>query len=194
MERMAKRLLDLIIVFFALPVMLIFIPLVALAIKLDSPGPVFYRQVRCGRSGKPFMIYKFRTMYVDAERDGKARWATKDDPRITRVGRLLRKTRLDELPQVLNILQGEMSIVGPRPERPEFVEELKQVIPYYHTRLLVKPGLTGWAQVQFNYTSSVEDTVTKLQYDLYYIHRWTLWLDIYIMFRTISVVIGLKGT
>lgn len=194
LQRVAKRYLDLMVVFFALPTLLIFIPLVALAIKLDSSGPIFYRQVRCGRAGKPFLIYKFRTMYVDAEKDGRARWATKDDPRITRVGRLLRKTRLDELPQILNILHGEMSIVGPRPERPEFVEELKQAIPYYHTRLLVKPGLTGWAQVQFNYTSSVEDTVTKLQYDLYYIHRWTLWLDIYIMFRTIGVVLGLKGT
>jgi exopolysaccharide biosynthesis polyprenyl glycosylphosphotransferase len=193
-QRMAKRLLDLTVVFFALPALLIFMPLVALAIKLDSPGPIFYRQARCGRSGKPFMIYKFRTMYIDAEKDGKARWATKDDPRITRVGRMLRKARLDELPQVLNILHGEMSIVGPRPERPEFVQELKQVIPYYHTRLLVKPGLTGWAQIQFNYTSTVEDTVTKLQYDLYYIHRWTLWLDIYIMFRTIGVVLWLKGT
>jgi lipopolysaccharide/colanic/teichoic acid biosynthesis glycosyltransferase len=133
-------------------------------------------------------------MYVDAEKDGKARWATKDDPRITRVGRLLRKTRLDELPQILNILKGDMSIVGPRPERPEFVEELKQAIPFYHTRLLFKPGLTGWAQIQYNYTSTVEDTATKLQYDLYYIHRWTLWLDIYIMFRTIGVVLKMRGT
>lgn len=193
-QRIAKRALDLTVVFFALPTLMLFIPLVALAIKLDSPGPVFYRQLRCGRGGKPFLIYKFRTMYVDAERDGKARWATKNDPRITRVGRILRKTRLDELPQILNILQGEMSIVGPRPERPEFVEELKASIPYYHTRLLFKPGLTGWAQVQFEYTSTVEDTITKLQYDIYYIHRWSLWLDIYIMFRTIGVVLGLKGT
>jgi lipopolysaccharide/colanic/teichoic acid biosynthesis glycosyltransferase len=163
-------------------------------VKLDSAGPVFYRQTRCGRAGKLFQIYKFRTMYVDAERDGKARWATKNDPRITRVGRFLRKTRMDELPQVLNILRGEMSFVGPRPERPEFVEELKKSIPFYHSRLSVKPGLTGWAQVQFEYTSTVEDTLTKLQYDLYYIHRWTLWLDIYILFRTISVVFKLKGT
>ena len=140
------------------------------------------------------MIYKFRTMHIDAERDGKARWATKDDPRITRVGRFLRKTRLDELPQVLNILYGEMSLVGPRPERPEFVEELKQNIPFYHTRLSVKPGLTGWAQIHYNYTSTVEDTVMKLQYDLYYIHQWTLWLDIYIMFKTIDVVFRFKGT
>jgi exopolysaccharide biosynthesis polyprenyl glycosylphosphotransferase len=193
-QRAAKRLLDLVIVLFALPVLLIFIPLLAAAIRLDSPGPVFYRQIRSGRANKHFLIYKFRTMYIDAERDGKARWATKDDPRITRVGRLLRKTRLDELPQILNILRGEMSLVGPRPERPEFVEQLKQVIPFYHARLAVKPGLTGWAQVQYDYTSTVEDTVTKLQYDLYYIRRWTLWLDIYIIFKTISVVFKLKGT
>jgi exopolysaccharide biosynthesis polyprenyl glycosylphosphotransferase len=193
-QRTAKRLLDLTIVVFSLPVLLVFIPVVALAVKLDSAGPVFYRQTRCGRAGKLFQIYKFRTMYVDAERDGKARWATKNDPRITRVGRFLRKTRMDELPQVLNILRGEMSFVGPRPERPEFVEDLKKSIPFYHSRLSVKPGLTGWAQVQFEYTSTVEDTLTKLQYDLYYIHRWTLWLDIYILFRTISVVFKLKGT
>ncbi|MCC6454651.1 MAG: sugar transferase [Caldilineaceae bacterium] len=193
-QRTAKRLLDLTIAAFTLPVLLVFMPLVALAVKLDSTGPIFYKQTRCGRAGKPFKIYKFRTMYVDAERDGKARWATKNDPRITRVGRILRKTRMDELPQVLNILRGEMSFVGPRPERPEFVEELKTSIPFYHSRLAVKPGLTGWAQVQFEYTSTVEDTLTKLQYDLYYIHRWSLWLDIYILFRTISVVFKLKGT
>jgi exopolysaccharide biosynthesis polyprenyl glycosylphosphotransferase len=193
-QRTAKRLLDLMIVVFSLPVLLVFMPLVALAVKFDSTGPIFYKQTRCGRAGKPFQIYKFRTMYVDAERDGKARWATKNDPRITRVGRFLRKTRMDELPQVLNILRGEMSFVGPRPERPEFVEELKKSIPFYHSRLSVKPGLTGWAQVQFEYTSTVEDTLTKLQYDLYYIHRWSLWLDIYILFRTISVVFKLKGT
>lgn len=194
MQRAAKRLLDLAIVLLALPVLLILMPILILIIKLDSPGPAFYRQVRLGRAGKPFSIIKLRSMYVDAEQNGEARWATQDDPRITRVGRVLRKTRLDELPQLINVLLGEMSFIGPRPERPEFVRELEQHIPYYRTRLLVKPGLTGWAQVQYSYTSSVEDTFVKLQYDLYYIHRWSVWLDLYILFRTVAVVFQFKGT
>lgn len=193
LQRALKRLLDLAMVLMAMPLVLIVIPLVAIAIKLDSPGPVFYRQVRMGRAGKPFEILKFRSMYVDAEKDGKAKWATKNDPRITRLGRFVRKSRLDELPQLLNILKGEMSIIGPRPERPEFVQQLEEQIPYYRARLLVKPGLTGWAQIQYDYTSTIEDSFTKLQYDLYYIHRWSLWLDLYILFRTISVVTQLKG-
>ena len=147
-----------------------------------------------GRAGKPFSIIKLRSMHVNAEQNGEAQWATQDDPRITRVGRVLRKTRLDELPQLINVLRGEMSFIGPRPERPEFVSELEQCIPYYRTRLLVKPGLTGWAQVQYSYTNSVEDTFVKLQYDLYYIHRWSVWLDLYILFRTVAVVLQFKGT
>lgn len=189
-----KRLSDLALGLFALPVWAIFLPLVALAIRLDSPGPIFYRQTRCGRAGKPFSIIKFRTMVSDAEQDGKPRWATESDDRITRVGRLLRKARLDELPQVLNVLRGEMSFIGPRPERPEFVEKLQHEIPFYRARLMVKPGLTGWAQVHHSYGNSVEDALIKLQYDLYYLHSWSLWLDLHIIFKTVGVVFRFKGT
>ena len=188
-----KRLLDLILLLFALPIFLIiFIP-VALAIKLESPGPVFYRQVRCGRAGDLFMIYKFRTMVTHAEHDGKARWASKGDPRITRVGQFLRKARLDELPQLFNVLRGEMSIIGPRPERPEFVEQLEEAIPFYRMRHLVKPGLTGWAQINYDYGNTVDDALVKLQYDFYYVRYWSIWLDLYILFRTVGVVLLLKG-
>jgi lipopolysaccharide/colanic/teichoic acid biosynthesis glycosyltransferase len=132
-------------------------------------------------------------MVVDAEKDGRAVWATENDPRITRVGRFLRKTRLDELPQLLNILKGDMSLVGPRPERPEFIEELQQAIPFYRVRLLVKPGLTGWAQIHYDYGNSVEDALIKLQYDFYYIRYWSLWLDLYTLFKTVYVVLRFKG-
>lgn len=189
-----KRLLDMTLGIVGLLNLAAILPFVALAIRLDSAGPIFYSQVRCGRAGKPFRIVKFRTMVTDAEQDGKARWAAKDDARVTRVGRFLRKTRLDELPQVLNVLRGEMSIIGPRPERPEFVEELQQVIPFYRIRLMVKPGLTGWAQVQYNYGNSIEDALIKLQYDFYYLCRWSLWLDLYIIFQTFGVVFKFKGT
>lgn len=188
-----KRLLDLTIVLCSLPVFSLLVPLLALAIRLDSEGPVFYRQVRSGRGSKPFSILKFRTMVVNAERVGEARWATKGDPRITRVGQFLRKTRLDELPQIFNILKGDMSIVGPRPERPQFVAELQTVIPFYDVRLTVKPGLTGWAQIHYDYGNTVEDALTKLQYDFYYIRYWSLWLDLYTMFKTIFVVLRYKG-
>ena len=189
-----KRLSDLALGLLALPVWALFVPVIALAIRLDSPGPIFYRQIRCGRAGRPFSILKFRTMISDAEKDGKPRWATENDDRITRVGRFLRKARLDELPQVLNVLRGEMSFIGPRPERPEFVEELQHQIPFYRARLMVKPGLSGWAQVHYNYGNSVEDALIKLQYDLYYLHSWSLWLDLYIIFKTVGVVFKFKGT
>lgn len=189
-----KRVLDLSVSLLALPWLLLAFPLIALAIKLNSPGPIFYRQVRSGLGGKPFQILKFRTMFVDAEKDGKARWAAKDDPRITRVGKHLRKLRLDELPQFINILRGEMSLIGPRPERPEFVAELEKEIPYYCTRLLVPPGLTGWAQIKYTYGNSVEDALIKLQYDVYYVHHWSVWMDIYILFQTVNVVLRAKGT
>jgi lipopolysaccharide/colanic/teichoic acid biosynthesis glycosyltransferase len=130
---------------------------------------------------------------VNAEQDGQARWASKTDSRITRVGGFLRKTRLDELPQLINVLRGEMSLVGPRPERPEFVETLQQEIPFYRTRLMVKPGLTGWAQVHYDYGNSVEDALIKLQYDFYYLRYWSMWLDLYIIFRTFAVVLKFKG-
>ncbi|MCZ7573205.1 MAG: sugar transferase [Ardenticatenaceae bacterium] len=189
-----KRMMDLVLAVFALPVLGLLAPLVALAIRLDSPGPVFYRQVRSGRAGKPFHIIKFRTMRSDAEKDGSPRWATENDPRITKVGRFLRKARLDELPQVLNVLRGDMSIVGPRPERPEFIAELQQELPFYRTRLMIKPGLTGWAQIHYRYGSTVHDALIKLQYDMYYLRNWSLWLDLYVIFRTFGVVFRFKGT
>ncbi|MCP4424154.1 MAG: sugar transferase [Chloroflexi bacterium] len=188
-----KRVLDLALLLLSLPIILFLIPFIALAIRLDSPGPIFYRQVRSGQAGQPFYIYKFRTMVTDAEKNGKAQWAKKNDPRITRVGRLLRKSRLDELPQLLNVLRGEMSIVGPRPERPEFVQKLEREIPLYRTRLLVRPGITGWAQVHYDYGNTVEDALIKLQYDFYYIRYQSLALDIYTMFRTVGVLLRLKG-
>jgi lipopolysaccharide/colanic/teichoic acid biosynthesis glycosyltransferase len=139
------------------------------------------------------MIYKFRTMFKDAEKDGKPRWASKNDPRVTRVGHFLRKARLDELPQLFNVLRGEMSIVGPRPERPEFVEKLEGAIPFYRMRLLVKPGITGWAQINYEYGNSVDDALVKLEYDFYYVRYWSIWLDLYTLFRTVGVVFALKG-
>ncbi|MCP4416277.1 MAG: sugar transferase [Chloroflexi bacterium] len=193
-QLVVKRLLDIIIVFLVSPIFLLLIPLIALAIVLDSPGPVFYTQTRCGRGGKQFEILKFRTMVTDAEKDGKARWAQKSDPRITRVGQFLRKSRLDELPQIINVLMNEMSLVGPRPERPEFVESLEQQVRFYRTRLTVKPGITGWAQIHYDYGNSAEDALIKLQYDFYYIRYLSVVLDIYILFRTIGVLIKLKGT
>jgi exopolysaccharide biosynthesis polyprenyl glycosylphosphotransferase len=182
------RLLDLLVgtllVMLTLPVMLI----VALLIKLDSPGPVLYRQERVGLGGRVFTIYKFRSMCCDAEASGRPRWAEIGDPRITAIGRLIRYVRIDELPQLLNVLRGEMSMVGPRPERPYFVEELAAAIPFYTARHYVKPGITGWAQVKASYGSSIEDAREKLRYDLYYIKHRNLRLDLSILFRTIRVV------
>jgi exopolysaccharide biosynthesis polyprenyl glycosylphosphotransferase len=188
-----KRLLDLGLVLASLPILVLVLPVIALAIRLDSIGPIFYHQIRCGRAGRPFSIFKFRTMSINAELDGQPRWATQSDVRITRVGRILRKTRLDELPQLINVLRGEMSLIGPRPERPEFVEMLQQQIPFYRTRLMVKPGLTGWAQIHYDYGNSVEDALIKLQYDFYYLRYWSVWLDLYVAFRTFAVVLKLKG-
>lgn len=163
-------------------------PLVALAIRLDSRGPVLFRQRRVGQHGRDFTIYKFRTMEVDAEPDG-ARWATRDDPRVTRVGRLLRRSRIDELPQLFNILRGDMALVGPRPERPEFVRQLEQVLPHYRLRHLIKPGLTGWAQIHYGYGGSVADAHRKLCYDLYYLKHRALELDVAILFRTLGTFV-----
>ncbi len=191
-QEMSKRLVDLILVTLALPILLLIIPLIALAVKIDSKGPAFYRQIRCGRAGKAFAIYKFRTMVTDAEKDG-VKWAQKNDSRITKMGRFLRKSRLDELPQLYNVLKGEMSIVGPRPERPEFIAQLEEEIPFYRTRLMVKPGITGWAQIHYDYGNTVEDALIKLQYDFYYIRYQSLALDIYTMFRTVGVLFLLKG-
>lgn len=167
--------------------------LVALAIKIDSPGPIFYAQERVGQNGKPFRILKFRSMREDAEVGNKAVWATQDDPRITRLGRFLRKTRIDELPQLINVLRGDLNIVGPRPERPEFVEKLEKLIPYYSIRHTVKPGVTGWAQVTFKYCGTVEESLSKLEYDLFYIKNTSLRLDLMILVKTVKIVLLGRG-
>jgi exopolysaccharide biosynthesis polyprenyl glycosylphosphotransferase len=192
--RLAKRLVDVLMSFVVMLLFLLLLPLLALAIKIDSRGPVFYKQTRLGRGGRPFQIIKLRTMRMDAESASGPRWAQRGDPRITRLGRILRRTRLDEIPQIINVLRGEMSIVGPRPERPEFVDMLTTEIPFYRARLVVKPGLTGWAQVRYRYGSSVEDALRKLQYDLYYIRHQSFLLDLLIMFRTVATVVLFKGT
>ncbi len=166
--------------------------LTAIAIKLESPGPAFYKQERVGKNGKPFTIIKFRSMRQDAEKDGPV-WATKDDDRTTYVGSFIRKVRIDELPQLINVLRGEMSFVGPRPERPVFVEQLTQEIPFYSQRHLVEPGLTGWAQVKYEYGASVEDALQKLQYDLYYIKNVSLFFDVWIILQTIKIVLFGRG-
>jgi sugar transferase (PEP-CTERM system associated) len=190
---MVKRVFDIVsaslLIALASPVML----LAALAIKLDSRGPVLYRQERTGLDNKPFQCVKFRSMRTDAERDGQPRWATTGDDRITRVGRLLRVSRIDELPQLFSVLKGDMSLVGPRPERPYFVEQLTREIPFYAVRHSVKPGVTGWAQVRYQYGSTVEDSQEKLQYDLHYVKNHTLWLDLQILVETVHVVLTGKG-
>jgi sugar transferase (PEP-CTERM system associated) len=167
--------------------------LAALAIKLDSRGPVLYRQERVGLDNKPIQVVKFRSMRQDAEEDGQPRWATSGDDRITRIGRLLRVSRIDELPQLFSVLTGDMSLVGPRPERPFFVGQLTQEIPFYAVRHSVKPGVTGWAQVRYQYGSTVEDSQEKLQYDLYYVKNHTLLLDLKILFETVQVVLTGRG-
>lgn len=187
-----KRLMD---IAFSLVLLLILFPIlliVAILVKITSEGPVFYQQIRTGEHGVPFAILKFRTMVKDAEKLG-VKWAEKDDPRITKIGRFLRKTRLDELPQLINILRGDMSFIGPRPERPEFDETLSTSIPYWRLRYLVKPGLTGWAQVNFDYGASIEDSQEKLKYDLYYIKNFSFYLDLKIVFKTLQVVVFGKG-
>ena len=175
----------------ALSLIVLFSPLLALtaiAIRLDTKGPVLYRQRRVGLGGREFDIYKFRSMRTDAEKDG-ARWAAANDDRITRVGRFIRRTRIDEIPQAINVLKGDMSFVGPRPERPEFVTLLANEIPHYGQRLLVKPGITGWAQVRHVYTASVEGARDKLAYDLYYIKHFSLFLDFMIVLLTVRVAL-----
>ena len=188
-----KRLFDVVcsslLIVLALPLM----AATALAIRLESPGPVLYRQERVGRHGRPFQVVKFRSMRTDAEKDGRPRWASTDDDRITRVGRIIRRARIDELPQLFNVLSGEMSLVGPRPERPYFVEQLTREIPYFAVRQSVKPGVTGWAQVRYHYGSTVEDSQSKLQYDLYYVKNHSLFLDLLVLLETVNVVLTGKG-
>jgi exopolysaccharide biosynthesis polyprenyl glycosylphosphotransferase len=173
----------------SLPVLLI----VALAVRLTSKGPVLYSQERVGKSGAHFRLYKFRSMYVDAEARTGPVWATQNDPRVTPLGRWLRKFRLDELPQFFNVIRGEMMLVGPRPERPEFCSMLEQRIPFYHQRHSVKPGITGWAQINHKYAETIEDTIAKLEYDLYYIKNLSPSLDAYIIFHTLKVMLLFRG-
>jgi exopolysaccharide biosynthesis polyprenyl glycosylphosphotransferase len=193
-KRVVKRVFDVVSAVFLLwvasPVML----LAALAIKLESAGPVFYKQTRVGLNGRTFAAVKFRTMRADAESDGIARWAMRSDPRITRVGSFMRKTRIDELPQMISVLRGEMSLVGPRPERPEFVKILGERIPNYELRHLVKPGVTGWAQVRYSYGASLEDAVQKHEFDMYYIKNHSLLLDLQILIETVTVVLFREGS
>ena len=187
-----KRCIDVLLSIFGLLVSAPFFPFIALAIKLDSPGPLFFKQVRVGAGEKSFMLYKFRSMRQDAERNG-AVWAAKNDARVTRVGKFLRNSRIDEIPQLYNVLRGDMSFIGPRPERPEFVENLKKDIYYYSKRHTIKPGLTGWAQVRYPYGATVEDAIEKLRYDLYYIKNLSFVLDTQILFETVKVVLFGRG-
>jgi sugar transferase (PEP-CTERM system associated) len=189
LKRVFDVLASLVLLVLAAPVMLI----TAIAIKLETPGPVIYRQQRVGRGGQIFKVIKFRSMYADAEDDGLPRWAMPGDNRITRVGRTIRYMRIDELPQLFNVLTGVMSLVGPRPERPYFVEQLSGQIPFYGLRHSVKPGVTGWAQVRYSYGATVEDSVRKLQFDLYYVKNHSLVLDLVILVETIGVVLLGKG-
>jgi len=189
----AKRLFDIVVAGLLLLLTLPAILLGALAVKLDSKGPAFYRQTRTGLYGAPFDIVKLRSMRIDAEVAGKAVWAAKDDPRITRIGRIIRKLRIDELPQVWTVLKGEMSFVGPRPERPQFVAELSEKIPFYAERHVVKPGITGWAQINYPYGASIDDARHKLEYDLYYAKNYTPFLDVVIILQTIRVVLFPDG-
>ena len=187
-----KRLTDLFFSLFLLILTWPFMLLTAAAVKLESPGPMLYRQIRTGQSGRNFMIYKFRSMRVDAEKNG-AVWAMKNDERVTRVGKFIRLTRLDELPQLFNVFKGDMSFVGPRPERPEFNTMLAEKIPFYNLRHTVPPGITGWAQVLYPYGASVEDATEKLQYELYYIRHHSLLMDILIILKTVNVIVFGKG-
>jgi exopolysaccharide biosynthesis polyprenyl glycosylphosphotransferase len=164
-----------------------------LLITLDSPGPVLYRQERVGLGGRRFVLLKFRSMCADAEKDGVERWAAHGDARVTRVGRIIRKLRIDELPQLINVLRGDMSIVGPRPERPAFVEELGRQLPFYSERHWIKPGITGWAQVKYEYGASLEDARVKLSYDLYYVKNYSLFLDLIIALQTVRVILWADG-
>jgi exopolysaccharide biosynthesis polyprenyl glycosylphosphotransferase len=188
-----KRLMDIVGGLVGLLILVIIFPLTAISIILESGYPIFYSQERLGKGGRIFRIYKFRSMWQNAEEDGEAKLAAVNDPRVTRVGDFLRRTRLDEMPQFISVLTGEMSLVGPRAERPELVAQFQKKIPFYRARLLVKPGLTGWAQINYGYVANVKDTVVKLEYDLYYIKHRTLNLDFNIVLRTIGTVLRRTG-
>ena len=191
-QRVLRRLFSLAVSFLALVICLPFIPFIILAVRLSSPGPIFFSQTRVGLRGELFTLYKFRTMRQDAEAQG-AVWAVKDDARVTPIGMFLRKTRIDEIPQLWNVLRGDMAFVGPRPERPEFVQWLSQEIPFYDLRHLIRPGITGWAQVRYRYGASLEETKWKLEYDLYYVKHLSIGLDLLIMFETIKTIILRRG-
>ncbi|MCL2660126.1 MAG: TIGR03013 family PEP-CTERM/XrtA system glycosyltransferase [Acidobacteriaceae bacterium] len=191
-QQISRRIVSTLTAATGLLLFLPFFPFVVLFVKLSSPGPVFFRQVRVGLGGRNFTVYKFRTMRTDAEAAG-AKWATKNDPRVTRIGSFMRKVRLDEIPQLWNVLRGDMGFVGPRPERPEFVPLLVEKIPYFELRHMIRPGLTGWAQVRYGYGATIEQTRVKLEYDLYYIKHMTLGLDLLIMFETIKTILRRQG-
>lgn len=187
-----KRIFDIFISLILLIISIPFLPFIFSAIKIDSKGSCFFMQQRTGRNGKKFMAVKLRSMYVNSESNG-PQWAQKNDPRVTKVGKFMRKTRIDEIPQLINIFRGEMSFIGPRPERPEFIAKLEKKIPFYNERLLIKPGLTGWAQINFPYGATEEDALQKLQYDLYYIKNRSLLLDLSILLKTIKTVLSGGG-
>ena len=191
-QQIARRIVSTLTALTGLLLFLPFLPFVLLMVRLSSPGPIFFRQTRVGLGGRNFTVYKFRTMRQDAEAAG-AKWATKDDPRVTRVGMFMRKTRLDEVPQLWNVLRGDMGFVGPRPERPEFVPWLSEQIPYFDLRHMIRPGLTGWAQVRYGYGATLAQSREKLEFDLYYIKHMTLGLDLLIMFETIKTIIRRRG-
>jgi sugar transferase (PEP-CTERM system associated) len=192
-SRFGKRAIDLVLASVGFVLAAPLTVLTALAVYLDSGAPILYCQERVGQHGRRFTVYKFRSMRANAEQDGTPMWATEQDERVTRVGRFIRMTRLDELPQLWNVMRGDMSFVGPRPERPFFVEQLSKEIPFYQQRHAVKPGVTGWAQVKYQYGSSVEDAMEKLRYDLYYIKHLSVWLDLSIVFDTVKVILFGKG-
>jgi sugar transferase (PEP-CTERM system associated) len=191
-QQIARRIVSTLTATAGLLLFLPFFPFVVLLVRLSSPGPIFFRQTRVGLGGKNFSVYKFRTMRTDAEVAG-AKWATKNDPRVTRVGGFMRKTRLDEVPQLWNVLRGDMGFVGPRPERPEFVPWLAEQIPYFNLRHMIRPGLTGWAQVRYGYGATLAEAREKLEFDLYYIKHMTLGLDLLIMFETVKTIIRRRG-
>jgi exopolysaccharide biosynthesis polyprenyl glycosylphosphotransferase len=191
--RIAKRLLDLLLGLLGLVALALLSPLLAPIILLDSGSPVIFTQIRLGRGGKPYTIYKLRTMKSRSDMEKEALVTTTNDPRITRIGRFLRKSHLDELPQIINVLRGEMSFVGPRSERVELVQVFQKEVPFYRARMLVKPGITGWAQIHQPYAETIKETATKLQYDLYYIEHASIWMDLNILLRTVGSVLGFKG-
>jgi len=188
-----KRLFDIVGSLFGLIFLALVYPLIALMIIVDDGFPILFRQIRMGKSGKKFVLYKFRSMKKDAEKDGIARFAVENDDRVTRVGGFLRKSHLDEIPQFINVIKGDVTLVGPRAERPEMVEDLQKDIPFYRARLFIKPGVTGWAQINYGYASNIEETAIKLEHDLYYIMHRNLMLDLMIIFKTLGAVVGFRG-